>query len=412
MPSLPLAVLFGAALSLAPAAKAPTPAARPVAVVPFELYDGRVFLRVQVGGMGPGRPAEITPAGEFQFDSAAGRSCVSRSFGQRIRLETPLTASVSGAGDGFQTVQLAQDVPFAVGPLAFRAERVPLIDLDDITRYTGRRTDGLVGRDFLERYVVAFDFEARTMTAWEPSGFEYRGTGTVLPVETLMGGPVVQAVVRMPGRPPLAAKILLDAPHAGPVVLTTPFVDRHDLLESARQLTPKLLESVVVGVGGESAQLVGRSLSLDIGPFSFASPVVSFSRAKAGALASTEIDGLIGSRIMNRFRIIYDCPRRRVILEPGPRLAEPFTHDMSGLRMRAQTLTLETIEIVRVAEGSAAAAAGVQKGDLVVSVNGRSVRAVDLQEIRALFERAGRARLDVRRDGEVKTIVLELRPRV
>jgi membrane-associated protease RseP (regulator of RpoE activity) len=207
-------------------------------------------------------------------------------------------------------------------------------------------------------------------------------------------------------------RLLFDAPHAGPLVLTTPFVDRHQLLDSARELTPALVPSVVLGVGGESAQLLGRSLSLEIGPYSFQSPVVALSRAKAGTLAAAEIDGLVGSRILGRFRILYDYSRRHVILEPGPRFEEPFTHDMSGLRLRARTLALQTIEVARVAEGSPAEAAGLREGDLLVSVDGRPVRPVGLPEVRARLERPGRVRLELSRGGRRRTVLLELRPRV
>jgi hypothetical protein len=99
---------------------------------------------------------------------------------------------------------------------------------------SGRRTGGLVGRELLERYVVAFDYDARVLTAYEPFRFEYRGKGAILPIEIGMGGPVFRATLRMPDRPPLPMRLLLDAPHAGPLVLTTPFVDRHALVDSAR----------------------------------------------------------------------------------------------------------------------------------------------------------------------------------
>ena len=376
---------------------------KPVAVLTFVLFDGRVFLPARVDGKGPG---------QFQFDSAANSSCVTRRFGQRIGLKAGFIGTVSGAGDGSQTVAFADDVSFAVGPLAYRSPRVALLDLDALDLGVGRRSDGIIGRELLERYVVAIDHATRTLTAYEPAAFEYRGSGTVIPIVVAMGGPVIDAVLRMPDRPPLAARILLDAPHAGPVVLTTPFVDRHDLLGSARLLTPRLLESALMGVGGDSAQLVGRAESLEIGPFAFPSPVVFFSRAKAGALAATSIDGLIGSQILGRFRVVYDHPRRLVILEPGPRLGEPFAYDMTGLRLRAQTRELQAIEVVLVRDGSPAAAAGVQKGDLLLSINERPARAVELPEIRARFERPGEVRLRVKRGSLEKTFVLELRPRV
>jgi hypothetical protein len=78
--------------------------AKPVAVLPFVLCDGRVFLSARVDGKGPG---------QFQFDSAANISCVSKRFGQRIGLETGSIGTVSGAGDGSQTVAFAHDVSFA-----------------------------------------------------------------------------------------------------------------------------------------------------------------------------------------------------------------------------------------------------------------------------------------------------------
>jgi hypothetical protein len=395
---LPLALALAAAPLLAGVTSP-----RPTAVVRFDLYDGRVFLPVLVNGKG---------AGEFQFDSAAGRSCLDRRFARRLRLAAPLQTTVAGAGEDSEAAAAARDVEFDLGGVKFRSGPVPLVDLDRITQGIGRRTDGLVGRELLERYVVAFDYVARTMTLWEPSGFEYEGDGAVLPVEVLMGGPVVRALVRMPERPPLQVRILLDAPHTGPLVLTTPFVDRHGLLESARRLTPKLLPIKIGGVGGDSSLLVGRALTFEIGPYTFQSPVVALSRARAGALAATAIDGLVGAQVIGRFRIVYDYPRGRVILEPGSRLTEPFVHDMSGLGLRAASRALRAIEIVGISDGSPATAADLRVGDRLLSVNGRPVRSSDLPEIRALLRREGTVRLTVMRGTQERVVVLELRPLV
>jgi hypothetical protein len=405
--------LVAASVALAPpgapirggaSVSAPAPALpKPVAVVPFDLHQGRVFLRVYVDGKGPG---------DFQLDSAAGNSCVSKRFGERIQLEAPFRGTVAGAGDGSQFVPLARDARFTVGSLVVRSSLVPLVDFDDLDLRIGRRTDGLIGVPFLKRYVIALDYGARTMTAYEPGSFEYHGGGTVLPIDFAAGGATAQAVVRVPDQPPLPMRLLLDAPHPGPLVLTSPFVDRHDLLASARRLTPKLVPTDVKGVGGRSAQLPGRATALEIGPYVFRSPVVLLSRAAAGTLASSEIAGLVGSQILRRFRVIFDFPHRRVVLEPGPHLNDAFPHDMSGLTLRAQTLALTAVEVDDVADGSPAAQAGVKKGDLLRAVNGRPGRAPQLPDIRALFERAGPVLLDLEHGNQRRTVVLELRPRV
>ncbi len=374
---------------------------RPILVLPFDLYDRRIWLTVQVNG---------NTSADFQFDSAAGASCVNERMAERIGLKPAFIATANGAGDGSQTIGVAQNVDFGIGSVTFRPERTPLIDFDLITKATGRQTDGLIGREFLERYVVAFDYDSRTMSVYEPQTFEYRGGGKAFPIEVIAGGPVLRAAVHMPGRPPIPARLLLDAPHTGAVVLTTPFVDRHNLLEAAAQLTPKLLSGVIGGVGGESSELFGRIRSLEIGPYSFDLPVTGFSRAKGGTLASSEIDGLVGAQIIGRFRIIYDYTRRRVILEPGKSLAGGFEHDMSGMQIYARTVELKATEVVRVTDGTPAAEAGIRKGDILLTVNGRPVQEFKIPDLRNLLKKDGEViHLKLRRGEVEKTVTLKLR---
>jgi hypothetical protein len=59
------------------------------------------------------------------------------------------------------------------------------------------------------------------------------------------------------------------------------------------------------------------------------------SQDKGGALASSKYDGLIGSEILRRFKVIFDYTRGRLMLERNDHFDEPIEYDMSGISLRA-----------------------------------------------------------------------------
>ena len=284
-----------------------------------------------------------------------------------------------------------------------------LIPLDNIDEGTGRRADGLIGKDFLERFVVEIDYQTGRMNLYDPSKYVYSGTGTSLPI-TLAEGPIIEARIAMPGRGSLPCRLLVDAPFTGTLSFSRPFVEKHRLLDAATALTPQLLKSKMRGVGGESLTYIGRVGSLTVGPHSFERPIAEFCLAEGGTLARSDIDGLIGAEILRRFRVIFDFPHLRMILEPGDALKDPFEHDMSGLEVRAVAPELKSFAVRRVHEGSPAAQAGVQVGDTITMINGSPTQGLTLPEIREYLRVSGREiRLTVTRGTEQKDFVFVLR---
>ncbi len=117
--------------------------------------------------------------------------------------------------------------------------------------------------------------------------------------------------------------------------------------------------------------VIGRVESLEIGPYSIALPVARFSAARGGSLARTDFDALIGMEVLRRFRVIFDYPRSRMILEPNASLGEPCEGDMSGLLLRASGPSMEELVVARVVGDTPAAKAGLQQGDRILAVAGR-----------------------------------------
>jgi len=371
----------------------------PLEVLNVDLYGRRVWLTASVNNV------DLV----FQFDSAAGASLLTPKAAERVGLKPDAWASASGAGDKTIRIQVARGVTLRLGRLSWIAPQVVLIPLDNIDEGTGRHADGLIGKDLLDRFVVEIDYATSRMNVYDPSKFVYKGKGVSLPI-TLAEGPIIEAQIEMPGRGKVPCRLLIDAPFTGSLAFSRPFVEKHRLLEAATALTPRLLESKMGGVGGESLMHIGRVQSLAVGPYTFDRPIAEFCLAEGGTLARSDIDGLVGAEILRRFRVIFDFPHSRVILGPADIMNEKIEHDMSGLEIRAVAPDLKNFVIRRVHDGSPAADAGLQVGDDITMINGRPAHDFSLAELRKRLKEPGREiRMSIKRAEEQKDVVFVLK---
>jgi len=220
------------------------------------------------------------------------------------------------------------------------------------------------------------------------------------------GNIFARAQVSFANRPPLAGKFEVDTGSTGALSLNAPFVRRHGLERAVRAGRTTRMG----GVGGTAEALVARANMVRLGGHELRAPVVRLSRATRGALAAAGADGLLGGEIFRRFRMTVDLTRRRIYLEPNAAFDEPFEEDMSGIELLGDGPDFKTYLIDDVEEGSAAAAAGVEGGDVLVAIDGRAASEFMLDEIRRLFRQDGREyTLDLKRGERAVRARLKLR---
>src|SRR5262249_35858754 len=158
--------------------------------------------------------------------------------------------------------------------------------------------------------------------------------------------------------------------------------------------------SVGWGLGGEVRHDVCRLDRIDLGGpvstvaaaadaeppklVSVARPICALSQDKSGALAPRGYDGLIGGALLSRFRVIFDGTRHRMILEPGPRVADAFEFDMSGPALSGDA-GRGVLKAMRVRENTPASEAGIHEGDQILAVDGKAVTGADRDDVRELF---------------------------
>lgn len=344
----------------------------------------------------------------FVLDTGANGLLINSRVAKSLGLKPDGRTNVGGAGENLIEAHTVKGVSFEFAGARIPEQTATVVALDELEEDVGREVAGIIGFPLFNRHVVEIDFASRKVNAYDPSRFQYKGQGEIIPLLIERNHPHVIARIVLPGRKPLEAKFLVDtgAPSVAGM-LTVPFVESNQLLR-ADYKTLRIPGNR--GIGGEIKILLGRASSLELGRYGFPSPVIGFFQDKDGFGASVEVDGLIGNEILRRFKVIFDYPHERMILEPNEHLAEPFESNMSGFRLRAAGKNFKTLKAHGVLENSPAFEAGLRDEDEITAIDGQSILNFTLPQLYQLFKLEGREYLlSVRRGDTSRQLKLKLR---
>ena len=373
-------------------------ASKQIASLPAEMLLGVILLPTRVNNSEPLW---------FVLDSGGGSGFfIDRRRANTLGLELRGRAISTGAGEHSYDVTFANNIRIALSGVKFPPQTVRVISLSSIEPIAGRTLDGAICFGLFSRYSVEIDYAARRVNLYEPQSYRYSGSGTRLPLLVEDNHFYVSARITIAGRGAFEGKFMVDT-GAGmtTLILNRPSVERHGLLASLRK---RILDRSLPGLGGETKQILSRAAMIQLGGLTIHQPTISLSRDAEGALASPDFDGVIGSELLRRFKVIFDPVRRQLILEPNAHFTEPYEHNMSGIGLRAEGENFRTIKIHRIIEDSPAAEAGLREGDVITAISGQPVSSLD--ELYQMFKQEGREYdLSVMRGGERLQVRLKLR---
>jgi hypothetical protein len=254
--------------------------------------------------------------------------------------------------------------------------------------------------------VFEIDYDAEVINFYEPESYQYSGAGDVVPITFPGTYPFVHARITLAGRRSLDGNFEIDSGSTGAITFNTPFVDRNRLLDSVS----KSNKSRLGGVGGSAVAFSGRLKSISLGKFQLDNLVARFSRARRGDDASAKYDGLIGCEILCRFKIVFDYPRRRMMLEPNARFSQLYESDMSGLDLVTEGEDFSGVVVNEVEKSSPAEKAGIQEEDIITAIDGRPVKEFTITQIREMFMHDGKEYLiSLKRGQKEQQVRLKLR---
>jgi hypothetical protein len=366
--------------------------------VPIELVAQLIFVRAAVNGSEPL---------SFILDTGAEVTVINRSRLDRFGL-TAVGHIGGGAGGGNVDVGYVKGVSLALDGVTLTDQIVTAIPLDDLEGPLGRPIDGVLGYDFISRFVVEIDYARARLTLRDPRAFPAPGAGEPVPI-TLQGGvPNISAGIELPGRPALSGTFIIDTGCTCEVNLYAPFTRANRLIEALpKVLTPP--HGASRGAGGTTDTVQGRIGALTFGRVRLRGPIASFARDTAGSMADPDAAGLIGGRVWRRFVVTLDYGRKTMWLDRNAELDKPEAAAGTGIVWGPAGPGGGAV-VRGLVDGAPGAEAGIAVGDKLVSVDGRPVAAIPRAELSAMFKQVGQPhKVVVERDGKQIAITLTAR---
>jgi PDZ domain/Aspartyl protease len=371
--------------------------------IPFELVNRHIVLKVKVNNS---RPLS------FVLDTGDKFAIVNLDRAKEFGLKLQGEVRMGGAGAAeVPSGAFVRDASFTIPGLPGFSQPITLaLPIGRLASRFGQDFDGIIGSEFIKEFVVEIDYSAQLIKLHDKNAFIYSGPGESVPVQLNLAGhgaghPIMEAEVTPVGGEPIKGKFVLDIGSGGALSLHSPFVTEHNLPGP----NMKTIKAFGAGAGGEVNGQIGRVSELKIGKFKINNPTAMFSQDKAGAFADPDLAGNIGAQITSRFRLFLDYSHDRIIFESNARFGEPFDRASSGLSLQAEGSDYHTFLVKDVLDNSPASEAGLHKGDIITSIDGRPTAGLTLTKVNEMFERPVSYKLTVKR-GE-RTLNVTLTPR-
>lgn len=306
-------------------------------------------------------------------------------------------------------------------------------DKFDLSSKIGTTIHGIIGYELFKNFIVKINYSSKRITFYKPNTYSYSKCKKceTFNLEFYKLKPYINVAVQLkPDEQTIPVKLLIDS--GGSDALWLFENSKPEIIVSNKYFRDFLGEGLSGTIFGKRSQIH----SLKIGSFILKEPTVSYpdSLSTADARKFTERNGSLGGTVLTRFQVIFDYPANKITFKKGSKFKEPFRYNMSGIELaydgkvlvQEQDKTSFTLandeeernkvvlsynykysfkpayRIHNVREGSPAKEAGLQKGDVVIKINGKYTHGMDLDEIINYFYEKENKKITmiVERDGQ------------
>ncbi|MEO9170126.1 MAG: aspartyl protease family protein [Candidatus Baltobacteraceae bacterium] len=361
--------------------------------VPFDLVENHVYLDVMLNGKGPYR---------FIYDTG-GANIVDPEVAREIGAPGKGAAQGSGVGASTESFSFAPVDTLSIGEATIKHQIFAVAPVRAGFGVSGGRpVDGLIGFEVLSRFVTTFDYaNDRVELRLPSSAAQPPADADVLPF--VLDGRQPQFACSIDG---IATQCTLDTGARNSISLFGPFMAEHP------QVVPSPLTAEGVngfGFGGPAMGRLGRLASLGIGKFSMPDVIADITSQTQGAFAQPYVAANVGGNLFKRFTLTLDYDKHTMALTPNASLSDRESYERSGLFL----LNKAGKKIVyNVRPGTPAETAGLAKGDVIDSIDGKDAAAMSLADVRDMFSAAAGTVVHLQlttKEGAPKTAMLTLK---
>ena len=323
--------------------------------VPVEFIENHIYLPVNL--LGKERL--------WVLDCGASVNVIDSSFAAELGLEFegPMKGQGASGVVDFYFVTLPA---YTVGSIQFQEQKVLALSFREMFHEAlGLDVIGILGYDFLSRFVTKIDYAKQTLSFYHPSKFEYQGNGKVI------DSPIEDNMFSLP--------LTVDGQYSGRLRLDigAPDIDFHYPYAKAHDLLDREGVDVIVGdAAGWTKARISRFQTVEIDDFVLRDPLIGMPlREGTGSFAEESMIGNVGNSFLRNFVLYMDYSNQKVILEKGADYGREFQRGKSGLQYLYNKD--DDIEVRFVSPGTPADDAGFKEGDIIKSINGIEVQYLD-----------------------------------
>lgn len=374
--------------------------------IPFEYTNNFIVINVMLQGYYPVK---------MIYDTGSQMTLITNpKVAEHLKLEYTRRFDVMGSDQSTTiTTYLIKNVNLQMAKGGAPNQDILVLGEDyfNLEEFIGPNVQGIIGNDLFRHYKVLIDYRGQTLTLYKKREINLRRYETI-PLEIDKYRPVVDAGLSFNALDTISAKLLLDT---GAFMSLMVDADEEKGLGIPDETRKGRLG---IGLGGELEGYIGRSQRLDLGPFSFHDFVTNFRipQVQSDTIAAFTMidgrDGLIGNEILKNFRCLFDFPNKLLHLRPyNKSYSDNISYDRSGMNLILTGENFDQILINHVYENTPASEAGLQKGDVLKRINGKSSGLFTYDIILRKFKsKANRTfRLKVIRDDEIVKAKFTLR---
>lgn len=320
---------------------------------------------------------------------------------------------------------------------------VILDDEFNLSSHVGIPVNGIIGYHFFKNNLVEINYERRRVVIHRDNKsnkkkIEKKFKKVAIAIERSKPYIINTITIDSVSFP---AKLLIDLGNSDAVWL---FQNR----SKAIKVPSKNFEDYLgKGFSGDIEGKRARIAKFKMSEFEFLNPLVAFpdsSSIRNVKLVPGRV-GSVGGEILKRFSVIFDYTNSLLYLKKNKEYYDPFTYNRSGVEIQhyglqwvEETVSLETVarvstdnpfqlknrtndfkykfklkpiyEISHIRKNSPAANNGLQKGDIIVSINKNPAYRYSLQEINSLFksEEEKWITLEIKRNNQILEFKFQL----
>ena len=362
--------------------------ANPISI-PFQLEGSTILVELMINGKGP-FDAEVDSGGGFIVSPSALVTIGAPSEG---------TSRARGGGEGFTISKTGTLSSVAIGGADLGTLRYATLEIG-----RGHSNRVLIGEPLLQRAVVKFDFDAMQMTIAPFNSFDYQGSGAAVPFHFEDNQPEVLG--KIDG---IAARMTIDTGDSGSLLLIAPFARRYRLAERYHATVPYHGTAVTSTYGLLARAGTVQLEDADGRPVVEAHrPVTRISLQKSGFDANRYVSANVGIGILKQFNITFDYFRRRIIFEKNHFYDVPDVFNRTGLGLGPGSGGWTAATVF---PNSPASEAGIEEGDAIIAIDGKTEKQVFPEQVADLFKGpvGSSVPITIERGGKPRTIVIRLR---